>query len=106
MNSNRKNAFIQIGWKVDMFEGADYIQDRDFQRLACQIEKILTFCLDGKWHTVKEISLAVGCPENSAQAQLRNLRKPKHGGWIVERRYVSNGLYQYRVRAATIHEVL
>lgn len=79
------------------FTGADFNKERDQKRLDSQIGKILRLMLDGVWRTVNEISSMVGCPENSAQAQLRNLRKKPNGGYTVDRRYMGNGLYQYRV---------
>jgi hypothetical protein len=53
--------------------------------------------IDGRWYTLKDIAVRTGDPEPSISAQLRHLRKPRFGGYIVEREYIANGLYQYRV---------
>ena len=61
----------------------------DEQRLQTQIDCIRHLMADGEWRSVREISelverrYGVRCPENSAQAQCRNLRKPEHGGHEV-----------------------
>lgn len=57
--------------------------------------------LDGKWRTVADISQATGDPENSVQAQLRHLRKPRFGAYIVSRQREGGGLYYYYLRART-----
>jgi hypothetical protein len=38
-----------------------------------------------------------GAPPASVSAQLRHLRKPRFGGFTVEKRYLRDGLYTYRV---------
>lgn len=59
----------------------------------------------GMWLTVGEIRTAleahwhVPFPENSVQAQLRNLRKPACGGHDIPGRYRSGSLYEYTWRA-------
>jgi hypothetical protein len=53
--------------------------------------------LDGKWRTLKDIEVATKSPQSSISARLRDLRKPKFGSFIVERKRVKGGLYAYRV---------
>jgi hypothetical protein len=86
-----------------IFSGADYQQERDGQRLATQIGCILVVVMDGNWRTVTKLAVelrrlypAIQFPENSVQAQLRNLRKL---GYKVERRNVAERgvCYEYRV---------
>jgi hypothetical protein len=43
------------------------------------------------------VARMTGDPEASVSAQLRHLRKPRFGGHTVERRYMSNGLYEYKL---------
>ncbi len=52
---------------------------------------------DGQWHTLKKISDAIKEPPASVSAQLRHLRKPRFGGHDVQRRYLGDGVYEYRV---------
>jgi hypothetical protein len=55
--------------------------------------------LDHQWHTLADLA-TTGDPEASVSARLRDLRKPKFGGFHIERRYVSAGLWAYRLLAA------
>jgi hypothetical protein len=79
------------------FEGVDYQHERDSERLTSQIKKIKDTMQDGQWRTLKEIASSTGAPEASVSAQLRNLRKEKHGGHKVNRKHISNGLYLYQL---------
>ena len=79
------------------FNGADYNHDRDSVRLTGQILRIWNVVVDGRWRTLREIAQRTGDPEASISAQLRHLRKPRFGGYTVEREYINNGLYKYRV---------
>ena len=79
------------------FNGADYIPSRDDARLSGQILRVWECMKDEKWRTLREIASITGDPEASISAQLRHLRKERFGGHEVEREYVSNGLYKYRL---------
>jgi len=80
------------------FNGADYQPERDDVRLTGQLLRIWNVVNDWQWHTLKNISDLTGDPEASISAQLRHLRKPRFGGYEVEREYIHNGLYKYRVK--------
>jgi hypothetical protein len=43
------------------------------------------------------ISVAVMAPESSVSARLRDLRKPRFGGYQVERKYVFKGCFAYQL---------
>lgn len=81
------------------FDGADYQPDRDRRRLRGQIKRIFDLMKDGRYRSLDEIASITGDPHASVSAQLRNMRKPKFGGHIVNRRYINNGLYQYQLVA-------
>jgi hypothetical protein len=83
------------------FNGPDYEPDRDHRRLSKQSDRILDLMIDGRWRTVAEIAAATNDPENSIQAQLRHLRKPRFGSYIVEKKRRGDSLYLYHVRART-----
>jgi hypothetical protein len=78
------------------FNGADYVPDRDDPRLSKQIYRVWNAMYDEKWKTLGEISLLTGDPEASISAQLRHLRKKRFGSHTIERRHITNGLYEYR----------
>jgi len=79
------------------FNGSDYIPKRDDVRLSGQLERIWEVMKTGNWKTLTEIAIETGDPEASISAQLRHLRKPRFGSYVVEKKYVENGLYRYRV---------
>jgi len=84
-------------WKPARFDGSDYIPNRDDKRLTGQIQDIFTLMKDGKWRTLEDIGYQTGHPEASVSAQLRHLRKQRFGSHSIEKRYLGNGLYQYRL---------
>lgn len=79
------------------FDGETYDHDRDNGRLRRQLGLVRDLMSDGEWRTLEKIAAATESPEPSVSARLRDLRKAKFGGYIVQRRYVSRGLFEYRV---------
>ena len=80
------------------FAGSDYDPERDDPRLETQLERVFDTMSDGVERSLAEIAETTGDPPASVSAQLRHLRKPKHGGYTVEKEYHGNGLYLYRLR--------
>lgn len=84
--------------RSEHFDGPEYDPGQDEVRLNGQIREIWELMKDGRWRTVQTIAIVTRFPANSIQAQLRNLRKPRYGAYLVERRRVTeSGLYEYRV---------
>jgi hypothetical protein len=81
------------------FNGSDYDAQRDDVRLRGQQLRIWTVMSDGVWRTLRKIAERTGDPEASISAQLRHLRKPRFGSFIVDKRHLGSGLYEYRVTA-------
>lgn len=79
------------------FDGSTYDQDRDGQRLGRLLDRVYNLMIDGSWRNLTEIQARCGGSEPSVSARLRDLRKAKHGSLLVERRYVSNGVWEYRL---------
>ena len=79
------------------FDGADYNPERDNVRLGGQLLRVWAVMSDGLWHTLPQISRATGDPEASVSAQLRHLRKDRFGAHTIEKEYINNGLYRYRL---------
>jgi hypothetical protein len=79
------------------FDGGTYLRQRDHVRLAKQAQAIWDILADGRWHTLAELRERTGYPEASISARLRDLRKPKFGGWTVEHENTGRGLWRYRV---------
>lgn len=78
-----------------IFDGADYIPDRDNARLSTQYVAIFEYMQDGIGRTLGEIVDATGYPQASISAQLRHMRKKRFGGHSVLREYLGGGLYSY-----------
>ena len=66
----------------------------DKQRLGRQLLRVRDLMQDGRWRTLAEIEAATGAPQASASARLRDLRRLRLN---VERRRISEGLWEYRV---------
>jgi hypothetical protein len=81
------------------FGGNTFDEKLDGDRLRRQLAAVRAETSDGQWWTLHRLSLAVGAPEASVSARLRDLRKKKFGGYIVERRRIpnGNGLHMYRI---------
>jgi hypothetical protein len=79
------------------FNGSDYVPDRDDGRLSGQLLRIWELMKDSQWRTLSEISEITGDPPASISAQLRHLRKERFGSHTIEKTYLGNGLYNYRL---------
>jgi hypothetical protein len=75
-----------------MFRGADYRAPRDQARLSTQLERVKDAMIDGQWRSLEQIADLAQAPQTSVSAQLRNLRKPEFGSWLVDRRHIESGL--------------
>lgn len=78
-------------------DGETYLDERDLLRLNRQARTVFVIMRDGNWRTLGQIADMTGEPEASVSARLRDLRKPRFGGFQVDREYVEKGLWQYRV---------
>lgn len=79
------------------FDGETFEAERDGSRLTQQIHAVRRLMADKNWRTLAQIAADVNAPEASVSARLRDLRKPRFGNYVVERRYVERGLWEYRV---------
>ena len=86
-------------WDIPHFDGETYDADRDHDRLGRQLRDVRDLMSDGEWRTLMDIEYRLGYPEASISARLRDLRKPRFGGYTVERRYAGGGLWKYRLTA-------
>lgn len=79
------------------FDGSSFEPVLDADRLTRQLDSVRCLMLDHQWRSLSEIAAATGCPEASVSARLRDLRKPKFGGYVVERRRRTAATFEYRV---------
>lgn len=80
---------------LPLFDGTTFSQPLDGHRLGDQLAKVRAVMADGQWRTLYAISAAVGAPEQSVSARLRDLRKERFGGYDVRRRRVAGGVWEY-----------
>jgi hypothetical protein len=74
--------------------GETFSPERDGARLGAQYLRVRDLMRDGVWRTLEGISAATGDPQASISARLRDMRR---NGFTVERRYIANGLWEYRM---------
>lgn len=71
-----------------------------------QLARVERAMLDGEWHTLAALSKRLRIAESCLSAHVRSLRKPRHGGHTVERRYDrEDRVYLYRLNAPVALEV-
>jgi hypothetical protein len=83
------------------FDGRTYKSEHDKARLSGQLLRVLEVMNDGEWRTLRELSDEADGSEASVSARLRDLRKPRFGARIVERRrrgQATRGIHEYRLR--------
>jgi hypothetical protein len=72
----------------------------DQDRLGSLLERIRELMSDEQWRTHAQIVEALRLrPASSVRERLRDLRKPRFGGYHVDAEHVAGGLWRYRVRA-------
>src|SRR5262245_10021221 len=86
-------------------DGTTYKHARDHERLALQRQRVFSMMSDAHWRTLAGIAEQTGDPEASISARLRDFRKSKFGAHIVERRYVRDGLFEYRLLVQLDHDM-
>lgn len=84
------------------FDGETYEPPRDQVRLTGQALRVWKVMQDGKWRTLPQISVAcfhLGRRDSEAaiSARLRDFRKERFGGHVVEREHINDGLWRYRL---------
>jgi hypothetical protein len=81
------------------FDSGVELTKADHQRLGAQIQRVLSVLSDGGWYSVPDLQdciwaqFRVRDPEPSLSAQIRNLKKSKHGGHTIERKREGNRYY-------------
>lgn len=77
------------------FDGKTYEPEKDRARLSGQLQRVFDLVVDGKKRTLGQIRDAVGGSEAGISARLRDLRKPKFGGFQINRERLEGGLWVY-----------
>lgn len=86
-----------FGERKAHFDGATYDPEKDFRRLDSQLGRVYRLMRDGKWRTLREIAMLVNGSEAGVSARLRDLRKPKFGGYTLQSKRRFDSLWIYRL---------
>jgi hypothetical protein len=82
------------------YDGSDYVPGTDNVRLDSQLGRVWKAMVTGYWLTLDELHERTGDPHASISAQLRHLRKPRFGAYVIEKRRrgkPEGGLWEYRM---------
>ena len=81
------------------FDGYTYEPQFDSARLTGQLRRVFTLMVDGQWRTLEEIAFVTGGSTASISARLRDFRKQKFGGHVVDRRRLgpTKGIFEYQL---------
>lgn len=81
--------------QLPFFGGGTLSEDAgSVERLTRLLDRVERYMSDGRWRTLADISAYCRGTEASVSARLRDLRKM---GYVVDRRRVGPGLFEYRV---------
>ena len=89
---------VERSTSTNHFDG-ETAEECDRPRLNTQLRNVFDFMRPGGPHTLGEIAEAVGGSEAGVSARLRDFRKARFGGHVVERIRVEGGLFEYRLVA-------
>lgn len=78
-------------------DGITFDATKDTARLNRQMELVFNVMRDGGWYTLAELHERTGEPEASCSSRVRDFRKVKFGGHVVEKRRRSKGLFEYKL---------
>lgn len=79
------------------FDGTTFDPSEDRERLSRQLDRVRELMSDGEWHSLAYLAEKCRASEPSVSARLRDLRKDRFGGHVIERRREEGGLYLYRM---------
>ncbi len=79
------------------FDGATYSPVKDHVRLTGLLHRVFAVMSDGNWHRLSELANRCNGSEASTSARIRDLRKDKFGGFQVDRKRHTKGLFLYRL---------
>ncbi len=96
-----KPARVTDPGMATLFDGPS-LTPADGERLGRCLQAVRDIMADGRWRTFEQIMAAlsvqgISASEAGVSARLRDLRKDRFGGYVVERRRRTAGVWEYRV---------
>jgi hypothetical protein len=97
---HRERPLTQLEVIRDVLLSATECADQIARHSYLQMWDAAQFAIDAGWMTLREIADLTNYSEASISAQLRHLRKPRFGGYVVVKRrreFIANGAWEYRI---------
>ena len=97
-----------LGPRPVRFDGFTYRRELDEARLTSNLRRVLWCLLNGEWWTLAQLRCGClgRCSEAGVSARIRDLRKPRFGGFTINhRRQETNsrsGLWLYRLATGLV----
>jgi len=95
-----ERALTQMEVVRDVMLSAAECAGQIVQQPRTQMWNVAQFACDAGWMTLRELADLTSYGESSISAQLRHLRKPHFGGYVVVKRRrgpARNGVWEYRI---------
>lgn len=91
----------------EQFDGVTYNPALDERRLRRLLGRVFDVLARGEWITLVTLAREVRGTTASVSARIRDLKKAKHGAWIVDKRRVAGrrAIWEYRLRNADGTEI-
>ncbi|MCI0422779.1 MAG: hypothetical protein L0312_26760 [Acidobacteria bacterium] len=91
--------FPEAQRRAEKFDGATFDAKRDGARLTRQLDRVREIMQDKKWHTLAElVRLVGGASEAGVSARIRDLKKPRFGGHVIEKQFMAEtSQWRYRM---------
>ncbi len=83
------NQLSLLAWEP---KGSTYNAQRDLARLSDQMRRVYDALSTGRKFTLRELADAADCPEASASARFRDLKRL---GFAVDKKNLGAGTWQY-----------
>jgi len=86
------------------FDGKTFDKAFDGIRLKRQLDQVRELMKERRWWTLRELWARIQGSESAISARIRDLRKPKFGGYTILSRRRSKGLWEYRLEERGFYE--
>lgn len=69
----------------------------DGEKLTGLGQRVEWLMKDGRWRTMRHLSMVVGGTEEDVKARLLSLKEGRFGGHTILRKHISGGVFEYRM---------
>ena len=80
-----------------LFDGPGLVPALDDERLDTQLARVYHALKNSGWWTLADLAKYSGGSEAGVSARIRDLRKPRFGGYSIARRRRTDTLWEYRM---------